>query len=205
MMWCWFHNKEHAPIDERCQIEWLTELLILALLKYLDDVSPTNATTIKGNLMSDYPLTASDSVVVSLTAADNVTGAAVAIDPGSVSVSLSNPGDTFSVDASGTFLTIFAGATLGTGFTVTVNGTVGGIVSDPWVGTYDVVAGTVTPDATTITGTFGTEVGPTSIVGAVPAAARLTNPNHQLLVDGQKVGNPGLVNGQDLGGRAAEA
>lgn len=114
----------------------------------------------------DYPLNAGDSVKVDLAYADDVTGEAVTPDAGSVLAELSSSSDTVLVDESQTFLTITAGDVVGDGNTVTVTGTVGGVASTPWVGTYDVVADVVTPpDPTTITGTFETETTPT---GATP-------------------------------------
>jgi len=117
--------------------------------------------TIKGTKMANYQLNAGDSVVDTISDTDNVTGAAVAVDAGSVTAVLSSTTDTVVVDPSGTFATITAGTTVGVGNTVTVNATVGGVASAPFVGTYDVVAAVVVPDATTLSGTFGTESGPT--------------------------------------------
>jgi hypothetical protein len=80
-------------------------------------------------------------------------------------------------------LTLTAGSVDGLGNTVTVNATVGGVSSVPWTGTYDVVANVVTPDSTTLSGTFGTEEAPVATDGSGEL----------------------LTNGQALGGRPAEA
>jgi hypothetical protein len=69
-----------------------------------------------------------------------------------------------------------------------VNATVGGIASGPsggWVGTYDVVAAVVTPDATTLVGTFGTESAPT-LPGTV-ASSPATAPVSILLASGRTI------------------
>ena len=153
-----------GPPDE---VEELIRLSIRALRKYLDDdddfwYSQSN-TTLKGELMANYPLNTLDSVVVSLTATDDVTGLAVTIDPGSVVAVLSNPGDSVVVDPSGTFLTITAGGSASTGNTVTITGTVNGVASGPvggYVGTYDDVVAVTPPDATTLSATFSIESAP---------------------------------------------
>jgi hypothetical protein len=109
--------------------------------------------------MANYQLNAGDSVVVTLTDTDDVTGLAVPTDAGSVTVVLSNISDSVVVDPSGTFLTI-TGGPLNNGNTVTVNAKVNGVASKPFVGTYDVVASAPVTSSTTLTGTFGVETGP---------------------------------------------
>ena len=156
----WKRDDQWWVIPE--EVETLIELGIKALKKYLG----SEQTILKGDLMADYQLNAGDSVVVTLTDTDAVTGAAVTPDAGSVSATLSSATDTVVVDPSGTFLTVTAGTADSVGNTVTVDATVGGVASTPWVGTYDVVA--VVPDATVLLGTFGTETPP-----AAPAAPTL--------------------------------
>lgn len=108
--------------------------------------------------MADYPLTTGDSVVITLTDTDTVTNQPVAIDAGSVTFELSDTADTAVLNADGT-ITLTAGAIIAAGKTITVNATVGGIASAPWVGTYDVVA---VADPTALSGVFGTETPATS-------------------------------------------
>lgn len=120
--------------------------------------------------MSNYQLNAGDSVVVSIADTDNVTGAAVVTDAGSVTAVLSNYSDTVVVDPSGLFATVTAGTTTGTGNTVTVNAKVNGVASASVVGTYDVVAATTPSDATTLSVSFGTETGPTGTSAPLTAA-----------------------------------
>ena len=163
----------------------LTHDLIKALKKYLAE-TPSSATTIRGDLMANYQLNTGDSVVVSLTYADSVTGAVVTPDASSVTAVLSASTDTVVVDPSQSFATITGGTTVGVGNTVTVNGTVNGVASTAWIGTYDDVAAVVAPDATAITGTFGTESAPTNPVPTVNPATGLPYP-------GQTVGTPTAV------------
>jgi hypothetical protein len=131
--------------------------------------SETPATTLhlttKGIIMANYQLNAGDSVVITITDTDDVTGSPVTPDAGSVTAVLSSSTDTIVVDPSGTFATITAGETLGTNNTVTVNATVGGVASTPAVGNYDVVADVV-PDATSLGVTFGTESAPSGTATA---------------------------------------
>jgi len=135
----------------------LVEIIVEPLLY------PTQTTTlhltIKDETMANYQLNAGDSVVVTLTDTDDVTGLAVPTDAGSVTVVLSNISDSVVVDPSGTFLTI-TGGPLNNGNTVTVNAKVNGVASKPFVGTYDVVASAPVTSSTTLTGTFGVETGP---------------------------------------------
>jgi hypothetical protein len=149
------------------ELEELIHLSIKALKKYLSE-SPTVPTTLKGNLMADYQLTTGDSVTITFVDTDDVTGAVVTPDAGSLTVVSSNSGDTVTLATDGSLSAVLtAGTTTGTGYTVTANATVNGVDSTPWVGTYDVVAG-VAPDATTLTGTFGLEAAPvaaTDVVG----------------------------------------
>jgi hypothetical protein len=165
------------------EVKELITLGIKALKKYLAQKPPAHPTTLKGSIMANYQLTEGDSVVITLTDTDDVTGEAVIIDPGSVTAELSDLSDSVVVDPSGTFLTLTAGSVDGLGNTVTVNATVGGVSSVPWTGTYDVVANVVTPDSTTLSGTFGTEEAPVATDGSGEL----------------------LTNGQALGGRPAEA
>ena len=123
----------------------------------------------------NYPLTAGDSVVVVLAYTDDVTGAPVTPDAGSVSAELSNASDSVVLDPSQTFLTITAGETTGVGATVTVAGTVGGVASTPWVGVYDVVPAAAA-DPTTITGTFETETQPDGSTPAGETAGQVFDP-----------------------------
>jgi hypothetical protein len=161
--------------DKKALVKELRELVRLAikiLKKYAAEF--TNLTTIEGDLMSDYPLTVLDSVVVTLAYTDDVSGDAVTPDAGSVAVALSNaPADSVVLDESQTFCTLTAGPSPVAGNTITVTGTVGGIASTPWVGVYDVVAA-APPDATTITGTFGSETVPSFVDAAAAEAPAFT-------------------------------
>jgi hypothetical protein len=141
----------------------LVRLGIKALKKYV--LNPTTL-TLEGLSMttiptSDYQLNAGDSVVVTITDTDDVTGATVTPDAGSVLAVLSSSTDTVVVDPSGTFLTITAGGTDSVGNTVTVSAEVNGVASASAVGTYDVVA--ATPDATSLSLSFGTETAPVPV------------------------------------------
>jgi hypothetical protein len=122
--------------------------------------------------MANYQLNAGDSVVVTVTDTDVVTGEVVVPDAGSVTAVLSSTTDTLVTNADGTF-TITAGTAAGTGFMVTFYATVGGIASAPGVGTYDVVAAPA-PDATALSVSFGVEAAPETTpapaVEAAPAA-----------------------------------
>jgi hypothetical protein len=140
--------------------------LIIATLETSETSGTVLHLTIKGQDMANYQLIAVNSVVVTVTDNDAVTGAVVTPDAGTVSALLSSTTDTVTPNPDGTF-TITAGATVGTGNTVTVNATVGGVASAPAVGTYDVVAVAV-PDATTLSVAFGTEAAPAA--GAVAPA-----------------------------------
>lgn len=117
----------------------------------------------------NFQLNAGDSVVVTITDTDDVSGLPVTPDAGSVTAVLSSATDTVAVDPSGTFLTLTAGTTEGVGNTVTVEATVGGVASKQAVGTYDVIADVVPPDATSLSLSFGTETAPAAADGsAVP-------------------------------------
>lgn len=118
--------------------------------------------------MADFQLNAGDSVVVTVTDTDDVTGDVVTPDAGSVTAVLSSTTDTIVENADGTFTLTAAASDVGsTGNTVTVNATVNGNASAPGVGTYDVVAVTPPPpDATTLSVAFGT----TDTPPATPAA-----------------------------------
>ena len=145
----------------------LADLFIARLESSPQD--PTTLTlTIEGIEMANYQLNAGDSVVVTLTDTDNVTGAVVVPDAGSVTAVLSSSTDSIVANADGTY-TITAGSVASTDNTVTANATVGGVASTAGVGTYDVVPAVVTPDATTLNVTFGTETAPAA--PAAPAAA----------------------------------
>ena len=165
-------------------IHWLD--LIIARL---ESESTTSLTiSIQGEPMADFQLNAGDSVVVTVTDTDNVTGAAVTPDAGSVTAVLSSTTDTIVDNTDGTF-TITAGATAGLGNTVTVNATVGGVASASAVGTYDVVAN-VAPDATTLAVTFGTESA--AVASAQAAAPAIT------------AATVGVINGVDYGPGAGQ-
>jgi hypothetical protein len=154
--------------------------LVDLVIARLESETATNASlTIQGEPMANYPLNAGDSVVVTLTVTDDVTGAVVVPDAGSVTAVLSDATDSVVDNGDGTF-TLTAGAGLSTGNTLTVNGTVGGVSFGPVggvVGTYDVDADVVTPDSTTATLTFGTETAPVGtppVVAADPSIAGLS-------------------------------
>lgn len=174
--WCTFHRETHT--SELCKIDELIELSIKALKKYLAETPPAttiNLTTIGPDMttipVSDYQLNAGDTVVITITDTDDVTGDVVTPDAGSVTAVLSSSTDTIVDNGDGTF-TITAGSVDSVGNTVTVNATVGGVASGPEggaVGTYDVVAAvTPPPDATTLSVSFGTESAPVAAAGPVP-------------------------------------
>jgi len=138
-----------------------------ALQIYLGETSSATelSLTTKGPNMtvipvSNYPLAAGDSVVVTVVDTDVVTGLPVTPDAGSVTAVLSSTTDTVVVDPTGTFATITAGTVEGTGNTVTVNASYKGALSTPVTGTYDVVAAVVSGDATALSVSFGTETPP---------------------------------------------
>jgi len=147
-----------------------------ALLRLLDllldrlEATSLSLTTKEGP-MANFPLNAGDSVVVTIADTDDVTGAVVTPDAGSVTAVLSNTADSVVVDPSGAFATLTAGATASTDNTLTVNATVNGNASKPGVGTYDVVVVTPPPDATTVSLTFGTETPPAPAATAAAAEA----------------------------------
>ena len=150
------------------EVEELIHLGIKALRKYLAETSPVSTAlslTIKGTEMNNYQLNAGDSVDVTITDTDAVTGLVVTPDAGSLTAVLSSSTDSVSLDPTGGLgATITAGTTLSTGNTITVNATVNGVASTPAVGTYDVVASVVSPDATNLSVSFGTEAGPNPLV-----------------------------------------
>ena len=135
--------------------------------------------------MANFQLNAGDSVVVTVTDTDAVTGAAVTPDGGSVTVVLSSTTDTLNTNGDGTY-TITAGATPVTGNTVTVSAKVGGVASKDAVGTYDVVPAVVAPNPTTLAVSFGT--------ATAPAAAPVATAPATGLVAGQINPATGLVN-----------
>jgi hypothetical protein len=166
-------RKERAALRE--VLFDLVPMARTALLHYLVEISSTTLSlTVKGVPMSptsNYQLNAGDSVVFTLVDIDDVTGAVVTPDAGSVTAVLGSGTDTVVVDPSGTFLTITAGDTLSASNNVVINATVNGVASGPvggLVAYYDVVAVTST-DTTTLSGSFGTEVSP----GAVTAPASI--------------------------------
>lgn len=148
----------------------LIRLLDLIIAKLEHESATTLKLTIEGEPMANFQLNALDSVVVTITDTDDVTGDAVTPDSGSVTAVLSNPNDFVVVDPTGAFLTITAAGATSTGNTVTVNATVNGVPSGPEggaVGTYDVVADVVPPpDSNTITLTFGDEVAPSGVAAS---------------------------------------
>ena len=81
--------------------------------------------------MSDYQLNQGDTVVVTITDTDDVTGDVVTPDAGSVSVSLSPNASSSTVvlDPSGTFATITAGPNESVGDAILVDATVNGVAS----------------------------------------------------------------------------
>jgi hypothetical protein len=185
----------HHEDDDRLWEELAHKVIrvLELIIARLESESTTSLTiSIQGEPMADFQLNAGDSVVVTVTDTDNVTGAAVTPDAGSVTAVLSSATDTVVVDPSGAFATITAGATTGTGNTVTVNATVGGVASASAVGTYDVVAN-VAPDATTLAVTFGTESAPAAPVASAQAAAPLIT-----------AATVGVINGVDYGPGAGQ-
>jgi hypothetical protein len=164
----------------------LIRLADLFIARLTSESTTTLAITIQGEPMANYQLNAGDSVVLTVADNDSVTGAVVTPDAGSVSVVLSSTTDTVTPNADGTY-TIVAGATLGTDNTATVNATVGGVASTKAVGTYDVVAAVVEPDATTLSVSFGTESAPASTT-----------------VSSVGPGTVGVVNGVDYGPGAGQ-
>jgi hypothetical protein len=142
-----------------------------ALKKYLAH------TTLQGDLMANYQLTTDDSVVITLTDTDDVTGDVVTPDTGSVVATLSDTTDTAAVDPSGSFVTLTGSGSVATGKTITVAATVGGVASTPFVGTYDVVDAVVTtPDPTTLTGLFGIESAPSTTGSSSTSSSSATLP-----------------------------
>lgn len=187
--------------DEAREVVWdqlilritrLVELVIARLES--SEASTTLHLTIKGQDMANYQLNAGDSVVVTVTDTDNVTGAVVVADAGSVSAVLTSTTDILTANADGTF-SITAGATKGTGNTVTVSATVGGAASTAAVGTYDVV-GPTAGNATTLSVAFGTETGPGAVFpGAVfPGSPVEAPPSNVGTGAGQINAITGLVN-----------
>jgi hypothetical protein len=147
------------------EVETLIRLGIKALTKYLAEPDRCTLTlSTKEGIMSNYQLNANDSVVVTITDTDDVTGEVVIPDVGSVTAVLSNANDSVVVDPSGTFLTLTAAGATSSDNTLTVNATVLGVPAGPAggaVGTYDVVADVVPPPAsTTLALSFGTETSP---------------------------------------------
>jgi hypothetical protein len=158
--------------DEWNEVHELREflrLVIRALEKYLNIPTTKLHLHLGDKEMYNYQLNEGDSVVVTVTDTDDVTGSTVTPDAGSVAFVLSNTSDSAVLNADGT-ITLTSGTTLGTGNTITVSATVGGVASSDAVGTYDVVAAVVTSDATTLTLSFGTESAPTSLLEAGVAA-----------------------------------
>lgn len=142
-------------------LSWL-EKIWRDFLRLLAALAPGTRLTLttKEGIMADYQLDAGDSVVVTITDTDEVTGEAVVPDEGSVAAELSSDTDSFVLDPSGSFLTLTAGATPGTGNSLTVTATVGGVASSPAVGTYDVVSNVAPPNPTALSLTFGVESAP---------------------------------------------
>jgi hypothetical protein len=142
-----------------------------ALKKYLAH------TTLQGDLMANYQLTTDDSVVITLTDTDDVTGDVVTPDTGSVVATLSDTTDTAMVDPSGSFVTLTGSGSVATGKTITVTAEVWGVASTPFVGTYDVVDAVVTtPDPTTLTGLFGIESAPSTTGSSSTSSSSATLP-----------------------------
>jgi hypothetical protein len=142
-----------------------------ALKKYLAH------TTLQGDLMANYQLTTDDSVVITLTDTDDVTGDVVTPDTGSVVATLSDTTDTAVVDPSGSFVTLTGSGSVATGKTITVAATVWGVASTPFVGTYDVVdAVDTTADPTTLTGLFGIESAPSTTGSSSTSSSSATLP-----------------------------
>ena len=136
----------------------------------------TLSITIQGEPMANFQLNAGDSVVVTVSDTDNVTGAVVTPDSGSVTAVLSSSADAISANSDGTY-TITAPSTdvASVGNTVTVNATVNGVASTPGVGTYDVVPAVTPADATTLAVSFGTESPPVAVVPVPVASTPATN------------------------------
>jgi hypothetical protein len=166
----WDHEEKATLRELFSALLNLVHLASKALQKYLTETQ-TVSTTLKGDLPMNYQLNTQDTVVVTLSDTNDATGAVVTIDPGSITAVSSDPSDTVTVNADGT-VTLTAGPNLATGKTVTVNATTGGVASKPWVGTYDVIAATAA--GTTLSGTFGTEVGPG---GTTAPPSSTTTPN----------------------------
>ena len=145
----------------------LIHLVDIIITRLEESETPTTYITLstKEGIMANYQLNANDSVVVTITDTDSVTGLPVSVDPGSVTAVLSSATDSVVSNTDGTY-TIVSGTTLGTGNTLTVNATVGGVSSAPAVGTYDVVADVVSGNPTTLSVTFGTETAPAAVVAA---------------------------------------
>jgi hypothetical protein len=142
-----------------------------ALKKYLAH------TTLQGDLMANYQLTTDDSVVITLTDTDDVTGDVVTPDTGSVVATLSDTTDTAVVDPSGSFVTLTGSGSVATGKTITVAAEVWGVASTPFVGTYDVVdAVDTTADPTTLTGLFGIESAPSTTGSSSTSSSSATLP-----------------------------
>ena len=150
--------------------------LLIARLESSETPTTTLSLSIQGVPMENYQLNAGDSVVVTVTDTDDVTGAVVVPDAGTLTAVLSSTTDSIVDNGDGTF-TITAGSTDGTGNTVTTNATVGGTASNPGVGTYDVVTAVVTPDSTTLSVAFGTETAPAA---SAPVAATATEAGFRL-------------------------
>ena len=138
-----------------------SHLVDLAIARLESSGTPTTvlSLTTKEGLMANYPLNTGDSVIVTVTDTDTVTGLAASIDAGSLKAVLSSTTDTVVENADGT-LTVTAGATLGTGNTLTVEATVNGVASKSAVGTYDVVAAVAPVNPTALSLSFGTETAP---------------------------------------------
>jgi hypothetical protein len=142
-----------------------------ALKKYLAH------TTLQGDLMANYQLTTDDSVVITLTDTDDVTGDVVTPDTGSVVATLSDTTDTAVVDPSGSFVTLTGSGSVATGKTITVAADVRGVASTPFVGTYDVVDTVdTTADPTTLTGLFGIESAPSTTGSSSTSSSSATLP-----------------------------
>jgi hypothetical protein len=155
-------NREERDFFGRIfeEIIKLEELLI----RLLEALAPKNPTTlylaIEGLYMANFQLNAGDSVVITIIDTDDVTGLVVTPDAGSVTALLSSSTDTIVVDPSGSFAVLTAKTTGSTGNTVTVGAAVNGVPSADAVGTYDVVVPIVTPDATSLSLTFGADTPP---------------------------------------------
>lgn len=147
-----------------------------ALRKYLAESPSVIHLTIQGVTMSDYQLNQGDTVVVTITDTDEVTGNVVTPDPGSVSASISPnaSSSTVVVDPSGAFATVTAGPSESVGDVLTVTATVGGVASTPASGSFDVVAAPP-PDATALSLSFGTEASSATSSGTLPEAVTLAD------------------------------